>query len=114
MSVTRFIFWMSLASFAFVAGCTSSKPDSEQLDQLMRRTSALEQQVHALEVTNAELQLQVRALQERERLQPGAPPFRPPQFPGAPPSSPPQNPGVPPRSQPPSNEVPHLTPLDTK
>jgi hypothetical protein len=104
MSMTRFIFWISLASFAFVAGCTTSKPDSEQLDQLMRRTSALEQQVHALKVTNAELQMQVRALQERERLQ----------IPGAPPLSPPQNPGVPPRSQPPSNEPPHLTPLDTK
>jgi hypothetical protein len=99
MNITRFTSVISLASLTFVTGCVTSKPDSEQLDFLTRRTGVLEQQVHDLEVSNAELQKQVRALQERERLQ----------IPGMPPLNPPQSPRVPPRSQPP-----HLTPLDTK
>ena len=122
MSITRFISWLALASFVVVVGCTTSKPNSEQLDQLVHRTSALEQQVHNLEVSNAELQKQLRALQQqpaadaqraKEELQKQMQeftkqfgghqqesdplPFRPP----------------PPRSQPPTNQVPHLTPLDT-
>jgi hypothetical protein len=111
MNITRFTFWMSLASFAFVSGCAKSKPDSEQLELLLRRSSALEQRIHELEVSNAELQKQVRTLQEREQRQiPGVPPLTPPQSPRMPPWIPP----APPRSQPPSNEEPHLTPLDTK
>ena len=65
MSITRFIPWLALASFVVVTGCTTSKPNSEQLDQLVHRTSALEQQVHNLEVSNAELQKQLRALQQQ-------------------------------------------------
>jgi fructose-1-phosphate kinase PfkB-like protein len=59
MSITRFTSWLTLASFVVVAGCTTSQPNSEQLDQLVHRTSALEQQVHDLEVSNAELQKQL-------------------------------------------------------
>src|ERR1019366_2572915 len=107
MSITRFISWLTLALFVVVAGCTTSKPNSEQLDQLVHRTSALEQQVHNLEVSNAELQMQLRALQQRQQ----------PQTPRVPPWIPPQQPS-PPRSRPPTNQVPyltpHLTPLDTK
>src|ERR1017187_1647497 len=65
MNITRFISWLTLASFVVLAGCTTSKPNSEQLDQLVHRTSALEQQVHNLEVSNAELQKQLRALQQQ-------------------------------------------------
>jgi TolA-binding protein len=114
MKTTRLIVWISLASCALMAGCTTSRTDSEQLRQLMDRTSALEQQlqqlmgrasaleqrVHALGITNAELQMQVRALQQQ------------PQTPPAPRWNPPQNP-LPP-SQPPINQAPHLTPLDAK
>jgi hypothetical protein len=95
---------MSLASLAFATGCAKSKPDSEQLDLLLRRSSALEQRVHDLEVSNTELRKQVRTLQEREQRQ----------MPAVPPLTPPLIPRLPPRSQPPSNEEPHLTPLDTK
>jgi predicted RNase H-like nuclease (RuvC/YqgF family) len=63
MNITRFISWLTLASFVVLAGCTTSKPNSKQLDQLVHRTSALEQQVHNLEVSNAGLQNQLRALQ---------------------------------------------------
>ena len=116
MSTTRFIVCMSLASFALATGCTTSKTDSEQLQQLLRRTSALEQQVHALAVTNAELQTQVRALQHQRQI-PQMPPWSPPQpeqppIPRVLPWSAPQNP--PPRSLPPINQEPHLTPLDAK
>ena len=100
MKTTRLIVWISLASCALMAGCTTSRTDSEQLRQLMDRTSALEQRVHALGITNAELQMQVRALQQQ------------PQTPPAPRWNPPQNP-LPP-SQPPINQAPHLTPLDAK
>jgi hypothetical protein len=102
MGKIRFIFWLSLASIAFVTGCTTSKPDSEQIDQLMRRTSALEQQVHDLQVSNAELQLEVRGLQQQTHN------------PQVPRWSPPQNPQVPPPNPPPKNQTPPLTPLDTK
>ncbi|HUA39139.1 MAG TPA: hypothetical protein VMA35_12170 [Candidatus Sulfopaludibacter sp.] len=103
MSITRFALGMSLASFVFVTGCATSKPDSGQLDQLMRRTSALEQQVRDLEVANAELQKQVQKLQQQQ-----------PQTPIVPRWSPPQNPRVPPWGPPPTNPVPHLSPLETK
>jgi hypothetical protein len=103
MSITRFTFGMCLASFAFVTGCATSKPDSAQLDQLMRRTSALEQRVHDLEDSNAALQKQVRELENRRIYIPGAPPLIPP-----------QSPRVPPRSPPSSNEPPPLTPIESK
>ena len=122
MSITRFKFWLTLASFVVVAGCTTSKPNSEQLDQLVHRTSALEQQVHSLEVSNAELQKQLRALQQqpatdaqsaKEELQKQMQEFTK-QFGGhQQESDPPLFRPPPPRSQPPTNQVPHLTPLDT-
>jgi hypothetical protein len=101
MTINRFASWFLLAPFLLVAGCTTPKRDSAQLDELLRRTCNLEQQVHDLEVSNAELQKQMRALQERH--EPRVPDF-----------SLPQNPGAPRRSQPPSNGVPHLTPLEIK
>jgi hypothetical protein len=106
MRITRFVFWLSLTSFALLAGCTTSKTDSEQLQQLMNRTSALEQQVHALKVANDQLQMQVRALQQQPQG-PRQPIWGPPQIPLVP-SSPPQNP------PPPANQPPRLTPIDTK
>jgi septal ring factor EnvC (AmiA/AmiB activator) len=117
MNITRFISWLTLVSFVVVAGCTGSKPNSEQRDQLVIRISALEQQVHSLEVSNAEFQKQLRALQPQptadqvkrdmeefqKRLQEARKNAREQQ----------QNP-LTPRSQPPINQEPHLTPLDTK
>ena len=123
MNISRFISWLTLMSFVVVSGCTTSKPNSAQLDQLVHRTSALEQQIHNLEVSNAELQQQLRALQQqsatdaqraKEELQKKMQEFdkqlRGHQQESDPPSFRPPLP----RSQPPTNQVPHLTPLDTK
>jgi hypothetical protein len=105
MRITRFISLISLASFVFVAGCGTPKPSAGQLDELTRRIGVLAQQVHDLEVSNAELQRQVRVLQERER-QP---------IPGVPHWGLPPGPSVPPSKQPPSSpSAPRLTPIETK
>ncbi len=127
MSITRFLSWLTLASIVVVAGCTTSKPASEQLAQLVQRTSALEQQVHNLEVTNAELQKQLQALQPqpaadaqraKEELQKKMQESDRKLFIGGQQESDPPPPRPPrPRNQPPTNQVPqvpHLTPLDTK
>jgi hypothetical protein len=109
MGIARNNYWISLAFIALVTGCATSQPTPSQLDQLTRRTSALEQEVRELETANAQLRKQVRELQPwpgqglpRELhppLQPGLPlePFQPP--------GPRVNP-------PPTNGQPHLTPLE--
>jgi uncharacterized protein YlxW (UPF0749 family) len=93
MSITRFAFWILLASFVLVVGCATPKPVPDQLEQVIARTSVLEQQVRALEQSNAELQMEVRALQERRE---------------------PREPREPRWSHPQTNGVPHLTPLEIK
>jgi hypothetical protein len=95
MTINRFAFWILLAPFFLVAGCTTPKRDSAQLDELLRRTCNLEQQVHDLEVSNAELQKQVRAFQERRESREPMPRELP-------------------RTRPQTNGVPHLTPLEFK
>jgi hypothetical protein len=93
MNVTRFAFWILLAPFVLVVGCATPKPAQVQLEQVIARTSALEQQVRALEQSNAELRMEVQALQERQLpRQPREPRWSPPQ----------------------TNGVPHLTPLEIK
>jgi outer membrane murein-binding lipoprotein Lpp len=120
MSMTRFAFWILLAPSVLLAGCVAPKPAPDQLAQVLARTSALEQQVRALEKANAELRTEVRALQETNSKWPVPPGgywlpgqvphgfFDPGQVPRAqrpPPQTPPPNP---PKGEPP------LTPLETK
>lgn len=102
MTIYRFTFWTALASVTLVAGCATQRTDSIQLDQLMRRTSALEQRVHDLEATNAELRMQLEMIQKQAHLQNSPMPgWSPSTFP-------------PPGAKPPVTQTPHLTPLDGK
>jgi membrane-bound lytic murein transglycosylase B len=114
MSIIRFISWLMLSSFVVVVGCTQSRPDPAQLGQLSDRVNQLEQRVHDLEVSNAVLLAQFRAVQpqptaeETERRQAQAQKMfddalkrareQPHQIPT-------------PRSQPPTNQEPRFTPL---
>ena len=96
MSIIRFAFWILLAPLLLGVGCATPKSAPDQIDQLLTRTSQLEQRVRALEQSNEELQQEVRELQRRrepkEPLRPQEPRWSYPQ----------------------TNEVPHLTPLEVK
>jgi uncharacterized protein YlxW (UPF0749 family) len=98
MAIARITYWISLASIALVAGCATPQPTSSQLDQLLRRTSALEQEVRELKAANSQLQMLVRDLQER-----------PAQWAPREQRLAPETHGNPP----PANSVPRLTPLET-
>lgn len=102
MCIIRVAFLILLGSIVLVTGCAAPKPDPQQLEQVLARTSALEQQVRALEESNAELRMEVRRLQERQV------PREPRQ------SQTPRPPQTPRPLFPQTNGVPHLTPLETK
>jgi hypothetical protein len=125
MRFTRFSFWTILPVLTLAAGCAAPKPHPDpmlaavsqeamdthaRVENLTALISVLQDQITALQASNAELQREVQALQGRQA--PGN--LRPPQFPPWQAPAIPRPPQSPPWSPPHSNGVPPLTPLENQ